>query len=218
MAALVIIALLVVIALTADGDFPPGTRDGRGLNAATATLFGAIIAGTFTLLGVAVERLVQRYGRVRCVIEPIKIYTAQGPEDGMRPLSLPVPADYLPPPDAGTYNDRQEPLVRCWIKAKMFNEKEARTGLRDVVLVFDGSPPLETPMDDRSTRRQEYGGLRMDKLETVPLPSREWIVLSLEANIDAKDAQLLATSKQAWLRGYYPDGRLFSERVPTQGA
>jgi hypothetical protein len=42
--------------------------------------------------------------------------------------------------------------------------------------------------------------------------------LDLEAIIDARDAQSLATSKQAWLRGYYPDGRLFSERVPTQEA
>ena len=42
-------------------------------------------------------------------------------------------------------------------------------------------------------------------------------MLDLETVIGAKDAQLLATCKRAWLRGYYPDGRLFSERVPTQG-
>ena len=123
------------------------------MSAAEATLYGAIIAGTFTLLGVVVERLIQRYGRVRCVMEPIEIYTAHGGDaEEMRPLRrLPVPADHLPAPDAGAYNDWNEPLVRCSIKAKMFNEKEARTGLRDVVLVFDGELPLEQPLKDRST-------------------------------------------------------------------
>ena len=190
------------------------------MSAAEATLYGAIIAGTFTLLGVVVERLIQRYDRVRCVMEPIESYTAHGGDaEEMRPLRrLPVPADHLPAPDAGAYNDWNEPLVRCSIKAKMFNEKEARTGLRDVVLVFDGEPPLEQPLKDRSTRREGYGGIRMDELEAVDLPSREWIVLDLEAVIDAKDAQSLATCERAWLRGYYPDGRLFSEWVPTQGA
>ena len=108
------------------------------------------------------------------------------------------------------------PSGRCSIKAKMFNEKEARTGLRDVVLAFDGDPPLEQTLKDRSTWRQESHSIRMDELETVPLPSREWIVLNLETVIDAKEARSLATCERAWLRGYYPDGRLFSERVPPR--
>jgi len=131
---------------------------------------------------------------------------------------LPVTADYLPAPDAGTYTGYAEPRVRCSIKAKMFNEKEARTGLRDVVLVFDGNPPLEKPVKDRSTRRNVNHSIRMDELEAVNLPSREWITLDLEVVIDAKEAQMLARCQQAWLRGYYPDDRLFSEQVPTQGA
>jgi hypothetical protein len=191
------------------------------VSAAEATLYGAIIAGTFTLLGVVVERLVQRYGRVRCVMEPIEIYTVHGRDaaEERRPLRrLPVPADYLPLPDAGAHNDWGEPYVQCSIKAKMFNEKEARTGLRGVVLAFDGDPPLENPVKDRSTRREEFHTILMDELEAVNLPSREWIVLNLESVIDAKDARSLVTSQQAWLRGYYPDGRRFSERVPTQGA
>jgi hypothetical protein len=196
-----------------------GVSDLTGVEAALyGGLGGGLIGGVFALLGVVVERLIQRYGRIRCVMEPIEIYTSESPEDVYPLRRLPVPADYLPAPDAGTYNDYAEPLVRCSIKAKMFNEKEARTGLRDVVLVFDGSPPLESSMKDRSTRRDTASGIRMDELEKVNLPSREWIVLSLEAIIDAKDAQSLATSKQAWLRGCYPDGRLFSERVPTQEA
>ena len=36
----------------------------------------------------------------------------------------------------------------------------------------------------------------MDELEAVDLPSREWIVLDLEAVIDAKDAQSLATCER----------------------
>jgi hypothetical protein len=45
----------------------------RGVNAATATLYGALIAGVFALLGAVVgllvERLVRRLGKVQCVIE-----------------------------------------------------------------------------------------------------------------------------------------------------
>ena len=40
-------------------------------------------------------------------MEPIEIYTAHGGDaEEMRPLRrLPVPADHLPAPDAGAYND-----------------------------------------------------------------------------------------------------------------
>lgn len=36
------------------------------MSAATATLYGAIIAGTFALLGVLVERLLRSSGRLWC--------------------------------------------------------------------------------------------------------------------------------------------------------
>jgi hypothetical protein len=115
-AALVVATLLLMIALTADGDFPLSPRDGRVVSAATATLYGAIIAGTFTLLGVVVERLIQRYGSVRCVIKPIEIYISTGmsEEDRHTVRRLPVPADYLPvpkPPTPSGYG----PVVQCSI-------------------------------------------------------------------------------------------------------
>jgi hypothetical protein len=36
------------------------------VSAATATLYGAVIAGTFALLGVVNEQLLRSSGRVRC--------------------------------------------------------------------------------------------------------------------------------------------------------
>lgn len=112
-----------------------------------------------------------------------------------------------------------DPVIRCFVEAKLFNEKEVKSGIRDVRVVFEGRDTVELKMRDRSTwRHSSLLGSQMDYLENVNLPSREWIQLSLVGEIELEDARKLTCCDEAWLRGYYPDGRLFSERVPTQGA
>jgi len=191
------------------------------MTAATATLYGAIIAGTFTVLGVVVERLIQRYGKVRCEMEPIRLWIIATRENDLTVRTLPLPDGVLNEEVAEQNRGWGGGDIRCLIDAKLFNEKDIKIGIRDVVVVFEGrGVSVEQKMLDRSTRHPSSatGQRQMAYLEDVNLSSREWIHLSLLGEIGLEDARKLTRCDKAWLRGYYPDGRLFSERVPTQGA
>ena len=99
-------------------------------------------------------------------MDPVELVLFIGDENGTSHTSRrsPVPARYLPGPDAEYGDFYGGARVECSIDAKLLNEKEVKTGLRDVVLAFDGSPSLEKPMLDRSTWRSRnpsgisYGG------------------------------------------------------------
>jgi hypothetical protein len=195
------------------------------MDPAAASLYGAIIgaviAGTLTLLGVVVERLVQRRGKVRCVMAPIELRIVATPtrEDNVTVRTLPVPDGLLDEEYAEELREWGSGAIQCLVEAKLFNEKEVKTGIRDVVVVFEGRDTVELKMHDRSTwQPSQATGRQMDYLEDVNLPSREWIHLSLLGEIQLEDARKLTRCDKAWLRGYYPDDRLFSEPVPTQGA
>src|SRR5215211_5649205 len=103
---LIIAALLVLVAVAGIGEGPnrplvgkaesaTALRDGRGVTAATATLYGALIAGTFTLLGVIVERLIQRHGKVRRHVEPIELRILATHEGEEIVRTLPIPDGIL---------------------------------------------------------------------------------------------------------------------------
>jgi hypothetical protein len=83
-----------------------------------------------------------------------------------------------------------------------------------VVIAFDGNTSFERTLLDRSTWRGATASRQMDRLEVVNLPSREWITLSLMDELHLEDARKLTECDGAWLRGYFPDGRRFSQRVP----
>lgn len=167
------------------------------------------------LIGLFADRMLQRQGKVRCEMDPIELHSTPGDEKGRSytVYRLPVRADKLPDPHA-TGDSYGEPEVRCNINVRLFNEKEVKTGLRDVVLAFDGSPPLEKILWDKTTWRPPPQLKQMDQLEVVNLPSREWVALSLTASIPPEEAGVLAKCDRAWLRGYFPDGRKFDARVP----
>lgn len=98
------------------------------------------------LLGLFADRMLQRQGKVRCEMDPIELHISSGNEKGTSytVYRLPVRADYLPDPNATGGNFYGKARVRCNINAKLFNKKEVKTGLRDVVLAFDSD--LSTPM------------------------------------------------------------------------
>ncbi len=83
-----------------------------------------------------------------------------------------------------------------------------------MVIVFDGKPPIERTMLDRSTWRATQHSQQMDTLEVVNLPSREWVALSLMDTLSLEDTHKLTECDRVWLRGYFPDGTRFNERVP----
>jgi hypothetical protein len=118
------------------------------------------IAGV--LLGLFADRLLQRQGNVRCEIEPIELWVFSGDGSTHNPHSLPIRDDILRDEGSEPYYSGEDG-TRYFANAKLFNEKEVKTGLRDVVVVFDGQHPLERTMLDRSTWRGPDGS--MDGLE-----------------------------------------------------
>ncbi len=171
------------------------------------------IAGV--LIGLFADRLLQRQGKVRCVMDPIELvvlYTREKTSAHLR--SLPIPAELLLDPESDPPDVYGGPRSRYYLNVKLFNEKEVKTGLRDLVIVFDGKPPLERTMLDRSTWRATQQFKQMDTLEVVNLPSREWVALSLMDNLSQEDTHKLTECDRVWLRGYFPDGTQFNKRVP----
>jgi hypothetical protein len=177
---------------------------------------GAVgIAGV--LLGLFADRVLQRQGKVRCVMEPIRLWIIATREEDLTVRMLPLPEGTLDEEVAEQNRSYGTEAIRCLIDAKLFNEKEVKTGIRDVVLGFEGrSSTVELQMLDRSTWRPPTirSSQTMDQLEVVNLPSREWVPLSLLGEIGLEDARKLTSCDRAWLRGYFPDGRRFSERIP----
>jgi hypothetical protein len=191
-----------------------------GLSGAEAALYGAIIAGAFTMLGVVIglvmDRVLQRLGKVRCHMEPIEllILATRGAEKTVR--TLPLPEGMLDEEIAERNSSYGDTAIRCFIEAKLFNNKEIKTGIRDVVVVFEGRSTVELKVRDRSTWRPypSTGQRQMDYLEDMNLPSREWVPLSLMGDIGLEDSRKLTSCDKAWLRGYLPDDTRFNERVP----
>jgi hypothetical protein len=184
-----------------------------------ATLYGAAIAGVFTLLGVVVglfgERWVRSWGKVRCEIELIELWVL-GEGEPITLHRLPIPPDLLPDPEGVRDRDSwgEEEAVRYFVNAKFFNEKETKTGLRDVVIAFDVKPPFERMMEYRGVRRRSDIEASVDWPDVVDLPSREWVTLSLIDQLSLEDARKLTECDRAWLRGNFPDGGRFRQRVP----
>jgi hypothetical protein len=173
-----------------------------------------IAVGVFTiggtLLGVALglfgERWMRTWGKVRCAMEPMELWVL-GEGEPFTLHRLPIPPDLLPDPEAVRERDAwgEDEAVRYFVNARFFNEKETKTSLWNVVIAFDVTPPLELTMEDRSTGRP---------LEAVDLPSKESVELSLIDSLSLEDARKLTECDRAWLRGKFPNGGRFSQRVP----
>jgi hypothetical protein len=109
---------------------------------------GGVVGGVFTLLGGALglfgERWMRTRGKVRCKMEPIELLVSSGSAEPVTMHSLPIPAELLQRDDAEhdpAWDD--ERAVQYFLSVKFFNEKEAKTGLHDVVIAFGASPHQE---------------------------------------------------------------------------
>ena len=185
----------------------------------SAPWVGDLVTGavgiTGVLLGLFADRLLQRRGKVRCHMDPIELWIIATREEEEVVRTLPLPDGVLDEKVAEKKIPYGDAAIRCLIEAKLFNNKEIKTGIRDVVVVFEGRSTVELKMLDRSTWRLPTTGQRqMDYLEDVNLPSREWVRLSLLGEIGLEDSRKLTSCDKAWLRGYLPDDSRFNERVP----
>jgi hypothetical protein len=115
------------------------------------------------------------------------------------------------------------------INVKLFNEKDERTGLRDVVLQFvkaDGSVVLEdspdvseapgkrgVPMQINASKITFADPAAPKVTEVINFPSREWVNLTIAGEIYGEAAKKLADCCRARLKGYYPSGKMFVQDV-----
>jgi len=149
-------------------------------------------------------------------MEPIELWIIATREGEEIVRTLPLPEGMLDEEIADRNRSYGDSVIRCFIEAKLFHNKEIKTGIRDVVVVFEGRSTVKLKMLDRSTWRPSpaTGQRHMDYLEVVNLPSREWVPLSLVGEIGLEDARKLTSCDKAWLRGYLPDDTRCNEPVP----
>lgn len=156
------------------------------------------------LVGLFAERVLQRYGKLRCEIGELRLSGEQSPAEYVTVTGLPIPPSVIEQVRFMTYS----------FTVKLFNEKDVNSGLRDVAIVFhlsDGRRMVRTS-PDLSTRRQVEEGTVTEPLEVINLPSRQWVSLDLFGTISA-DMEFLAQAERAEFRGYFPTGRVFRREI-----
>jgi hypothetical protein len=160
------------------------------VNAATATLYGAIIAGTFALLGVVIERLLRSTGRVRCeasLLFPLRL-TGVEKEPG-------YPRD-VPPHEADEAAGATGVSYHCAVD--LFNGKEVPTGLRDIAVVFidsSGKRFLDHPDNPESARRTSAGTFIFDRLAILNLQPLQFKRLEMRGEFGKDAANALLSGR-----------------------
>lgn len=166
---------------------------GLGCSGDETEMITGIIGVLGVLVGIFAERLAQRYGRLRCEAENVRLQII-GAWDGLNLIhALPVDPGRLEP------SDEKSPLwVDYRVAIELFNEKELRTGLRALEIVFRGQDGtcLKTIPHDHTSWRLEHRMPTTDALEVVNLPSREWVRLDLSGGWGSRQANSLRRARR----------------------
>ena len=168
-------------------------QDSRpGLSGAEAALYGAIIAGAFTLLGVVVERVLRLVGFLR-----FEAYEWEKRFTGALNNRNEYPE--VEPAQAAASAER----VDYRFSIDLFNGREIPTGLRDIKVVLireDGEPLTSQPYDLTSLRHEELTGrLAYDTVDVVNIPPRQFVHIDFRGSFDSREAVTALTSAK-WQR------------------
>jgi hypothetical protein len=163
-----------------------------GLSGAEAALYGAIIAGAFTLLGVVVERVLRLVGFLRFeAYEWEKRFTGALNNRNEYPEVEPAQAAVL------------AERVDYRFAIDLFNGKEIPTGLRDIKVVLireDGEPLTSQPYNLMSLRHEELTGrLAYDTVDVLNIPPRQFVHIEFRGSFDNREAVTALTSAK-WQR------------------
>jgi hypothetical protein len=187
------------------------------VSATTATIIGAILAGTFGIAGVLVglfaERFLRSRGEVSVDTEPMRWtfrYATREPAQewrrsmtGLGPLGLGDVA--------------QATRVEYQFGADFYNGRDLPSGLRAFEVLFHhphDQPMRANPQDGRTWRTQEVGetiGSRMDPLKVLNLPPKQ--LVSLEVRGAVPDPTRMEGCERVELRAVFPDGAAFSHEL-----
>jgi hypothetical protein len=160
-----------------------------GLSGAEAALYGAIIAGAFTLLGVVVERVLRSTGFLPFESSEWEAKFASGDAWDREELS---------PDEAATSAER----VEFTFAVDLFNGKEVPSGLRDikVELVRKEGEFLTSRPEDRQSGRREHPNqaIRYSRVDVINLAPRQFLRMELQGEFDRAGVLALASGK--WKR------------------
>jgi hypothetical protein len=182
-------------------------EDVRRVSAATATLYGAIIAGTFTLLGVMIERLIRVLGRLQFEVasEPSLVIEGIELEPGY-PRTIPLKdiVATIPLQDMVATEAIEAQGVAYDFAVDLFNGKEVPIGLRDisVEIVLDDEKRITSKPYDPATfsealaRQRGYDNLPL--LNVLNLPPRQLVHMVLSGSFGEEAASVLISRK--WRR------------------
>ncbi len=165
-------------------------EDVQRMNAATATLYGAIIAGTFTLLGVMIERVLRLVGFLRFEASGWeRRFTAARDGFGSFKETRPDVAEML------------AKRVEYRFAIDLFNGKEIPTGLRDIKVVLireDGESLTSRPYDLLSVHRdQSFGVMTKSSVDVINIPPRQFVRKELAGSFDNREA-VVALASEKW--------------------
>jgi hypothetical protein len=186
----------------------------RMITAIVAGLIG--VFGVF--VGVLVERLVQRYGKLRFVADKVAIHVRGDEISEQTDRGLVSRAVYGVPID----RDLLEAVewLDFTVSIQFFNEKEVKTGLRDVAIIFKSrnkKSQVRILAPVSAITRATGTSLERHRLDVINLPSREWLSLEIGGSFhdSVSQEQILAFSEidGAEFRGYFPDGREFRRKL-----
>jgi hypothetical protein len=159
------------------------------VSATTATL----IAGSFALLGVVIERLLRLIGLLR--------FKASGWEQKFRGNDETY--GFAEVPIERVEKDATGVDYRCAID--LFNGKEVPTGLRDIMIVLvreDGDSLTSRPYDLMSVGRDpSFDVLTRSDVDIINVPPRQFVREELAASFDREGAVALATGR--WERAEF---------------
>ena len=183
-------------------------------------MISTIIAGIVgVFVGVVVERLVQRHGRLRFVAGEIRLLV-EGDEISEETVGGYLISRALHPP----VKDIELLYGTEWLMysfdLRFFNEKEVQIGLRDVAITFssgDRREPLEIVLPIGHVSYNPGARPSYESLSEINFPSREWISMHVGGTVhdSAYQDEILAFEKvtQAAFRGYFPNGREFRREL-----
>jgi hypothetical protein len=159
------------------------------MDAATATLYGAAIAGVFTLLGVLIERLLRLTGALWFEASELSLefFGATDPWDA-KGVAWEL-ANETTPAEEAEYR----------FAIDLFNGKEVPTGLRDikVVLVRKGGEPLTSqPVDSTSARiTDKFSGPTYSAVKVLNIPPHQFVRKELRGSFDKEAAETIRDGK-----------------------
>jgi hypothetical protein len=170
-------------------------RVNSGLSGAEAALYGAYIAGAFTLLGtllgLVVERVLRSMGFLRFEASEWDAKFASG--DSWEGKALSSDDEEAASADRVEYS----------FAVDLFNGKEIPTGLRDIrveVIRKEGEPLTSRPEDRQSGRSESrHQARRYSRVDVINLAPRQFLRMELQGKFD-REGVLTLVSKEKWRR------------------